>query len=192
MKTKRWQSFLWFAGLMVLANGCATHALWEEGRFARFYDPARPANLRAFHSQQKDDVLVVYDELRDDNDSLRRRAYWLRENNEPARNPHKPGFVSKREARGLQELAVFETGATNVAANLPLYIVVAPNHQDFALYSSERKLGDYELPVYPDSTGRVLQVFLTPVAVVADITIIGSVVFVYALASGPNCYSFSP
>jgi hypothetical protein len=193
MKSKRWRRFLLCLVLGMLLSGCATSALWEEGRFARIYDPARPTNLRAFHSQKKDDVLVVYDELRDDNDSRHRRAYWLRENGGPVENPHRPHFVSTKAARDLPELLVFQTSETNAPPDGGFYLVTAPNHQDFALYSGPQNLGDYQLPVYADPSGRVLQVLLTPVAVVADVTVVGGLIFIYAWASsGPCGYAFNP
>ena len=186
MKLTRWQQFLLFAASTVLLNGCATSALWEEGRFARYHDPAHPNHLRAFHSRQKDDVLVVYDEVRDDDDSLRQRAYWLRENGGPTPNPHKPHFVSNSSAKGLSELPILNSGDTNQPPATGYYLLMTSNHQDFGLYLNGQNLGDYELPVYPDRTGRALQVMLTPITVVADITVIGGVIFLYAWAGNPT------
>ena len=42
----------------VLLGGCATSALWEEGRFARYREPASQPNLQLYHSAQRQDVLV--------------------------------------------------------------------------------------------------------------------------------------
>lgn len=189
MKMKRSQLFTLFIASTTLLNGCATSALWEEGRFSRYYDPAKPNHLRAFHSAKKDDVLVVYDEMRDDDDSVRHRAYWLRDNGGPTPNPHRPHFVSKNATHGLDELPIFERSSTNEPPATGYYLMLADNHQDFALCSNGQNLGDYELPVYRDASGRALQVALTPIAVVADITVVGGLIYAYSMAGSGDSWS---
>jgi hypothetical protein len=58
------------------------------------------------------------------------------------------------------------------------------SNQAFALYSGENKIGTYELPVYADASGRVKQVAITPLAVAADLTIVGGVLFVWVWSGG--------
>lgn len=182
MKSWRWLPLLALG--VLLLNGCATATLWESDRFARFHEPARPVNLRVYQSQSKSDVLVQYDEWRDGNDVPRRRSYWLQKNGEPPKNPHKPRFVSRKRARGLEEIPVYTNAVPDVTSSSGLYATTTTNKVDFTLYYGERKLADYELPVYADFTGRTKQVLLTPLAVTADLTLVGTWVFLEAWASG--------
>lgn len=77
-----------------------------------------------------------------------------------------------------------EAPALGTATAAELCAVVAPNGQDFTLYSGARKMGDHELPVYRDASGRTQQVLLTPLAVAADLTIVGGVLAVWLLPWG--------
>jgi hypothetical protein len=42
----------------------------------------------------------------------------------------------------------------------------------------------YDLPVYQDLSGRLKQVAITPIAVAADLTIVGGFLFVWVWSSG--------
>src|SRR5258706_13227987 len=86
------------ATLALLLGGCATPALWEEGRFARNHEPADRPNLRLFKSNHSSDILVEYDETREGSESILRRAYWLEPNLEQLRNRPKPEFIPAKEA----------------------------------------------------------------------------------------------
>ena len=73
-----WRALFQLSLLAVLSSvvtGCVTSALWEEGRFARFHEPAAPPNLRLFESAQNQDILVQYDEWLDVNERLKTRTY---------------------------------------------------------------------------------------------------------------------
>ncbi len=165
---------------LLLAGGCATSALWEEGRFARFREPASPSALRCFRSREADDFLVCYEEGCDDNSKVRRpRAYWLVANHEPIENPHKPRFVSVNVSDGLQTVPVLATSPTN-APPPEFYIVASTNAQTFTLFAGEKPVGNYDLPVYETGSGRAKQILLTPFAFAADLTIIGGCVFAIA------------
>lgn len=189
MKLKQWSGFVVLAAAMILLSGCATSALWEEGRFARFHEPATPSNLQLFHSGQREAVLVQYDESREGDESIRRRVYWLEPGREPVKNPHKPSFVSVETARDLSPIRVVDSPAATPPANPGLYAIVPTDGMGFSLRSGEKTVGSYELPVYEDASGKTKQVLLTPLAVVADLTIIGGVIAVYCWPAG---WSFSP
>lgn len=182
MKSSRWFPLL--ALWMLCLNGCATGALWESDRFARYKEPARPVNLRVFESRAKGDVLVQYDEWRDDQVSIRRRSYWLGQNCEPVTNPHKPRFVSSKRIRGLAEVPVFNLNEPGAVARSGLYAVAMTNRLTFTLYDGDTKLADYELPVYADASGRVKKGLLTPFTVAADIAVLAADGFLCAWASG--------
>src|SRR4030095_8859021 len=99
MKLNPCACFVLPAAAMILLSGCATSALWEEGRFARFHEPATPSNLQLFQPGQREAVLVQYTESLEGDEAIRRRAYWLEPDSEPVRNPHKPSFVSVETSR---------------------------------------------------------------------------------------------
>jgi len=62
--------------------------------------------------------------------------------------------------------------------------MVSTNALAFTVHSADANFGPYVLPVYRDSAGRVTQVLLTPLAIIADLTIVGGYVFLQAWASG--------
>jgi len=183
MKPKQSSCFVPLAAAILL-SGCATRALWENDQFARFHEPATPANLQFFQSGQREAVLVEYDESREGDDSIRRRAYWLEPGGQPVKNPHKPGFVSVKAARGLSPIPVVDSSTATLSTTAGLHAVVGTNGTDFTLRSGERTVGVYDLPVYEDASGKTKQVLLTPLAVAADLTIIGGVLFVYCWPAG--------
>lgn len=176
-----------YPGLMLVLgvslSGCATRALWEEGRFARFHEPATPAHVQLFGSKHKGDVLVAYDEAREGDDSVRRRAYWLRENQERVQARKKPKFVRPERNGGLIEIHPV-TAPPNGVGEPERCAVVSTNGQGFTLYTEGKSAGVYELPVYADASGRVKQVALTPIAVAADATIVGGYLLVMVWAGG--------
>lgn len=164
-----------------LLNGCATSALWEEGRFARFREPDQPSDLRLLQSDSSDDVLVMYRETSDTSEKTRARAYWLNQNVTRIQERRKPHFVSMRQARDLSELPLLSSSA-DAPSGARMYAVVSTNGTaDFSLYSQTGSRGTFQLPVYKDASGRVKQVFLTPFAVAADATIVGGVLAMWAL-----------
>ena len=189
MKSRTGTRFVRLTPVLILMSGCATSKLWEEGQFARFHEPATPAHLQLFRSGQSEAVLVQYDESREGDESIRRRAYWLEPNREPVKNPHKPGFVDLKTARGLSPIPLVDFPGFASPADAGFHAVVATNGTEFTLRSGERTLGSYELPVYADASGRTKQVLLTPLTLVADLTIIGGILVVYCWPAG---WSFSP
>jgi hypothetical protein len=163
--------------------GCATSKVWEEGQFARFHEPATPVNLLLFESDQRGDVLVEYDEWREGNDKIWRRAYWLKENTAHLERAQKPRFVSVEHGPDLSPIAILEAPPIGGDVSALHHSAITSN-QVFVLYSGQSKIGSYELPVYRDSSGRLLQIAITPIAVVADLTIVGGFLFVWVWSSG--------
>jgi len=129
---------------------------------------------------------VQYNESREEDESIRRRTYWLEPGCEPAKNPHKPRFVSLKTARGLSPIPVVDSPAA-AAPTASFYAVIANNGVDFSLRFGEATVGSYELPVYEDASGKTKQALLTPLALAADVTIIGGVIAVYCWPAG-WCY----
>ena len=111
MKLKRFGWFVLLVAHALLLNGCATSAVWRTGSFTRYCEPANPPELRLFHSPQKQDVFVEYSESREDDDSFRRRAYWLRQNEERLKQRRQPRFVSAEHETGLVSIPVLQPPA---------------------------------------------------------------------------------
>lgn len=178
MKLENIARILFFLLLAVAGNGCATKALWENGDLEACRTPAEPANLRLFEAKQRNDLLVVYDEYSERNDRVRTRAYWLNENQELVKRLREPDFVNTNLSRNLQPVPLFNS-FSNVATNFPIY-AVATNYESFTVFSTQG-INSYDLPVYNDGWGKYEKTALTPVMVVADLTIIGGVVGYYIL-----------
>jgi len=171
------------ATIPLVTAGCATKALWEEGKFDRYADPAPQPNLSLFHGPDFDRVLVQYDEVREDDETVRRRTYWIRLNEPPADNPFKPSFVSPSRTNGLLLLPLCGTGTNRDSMVVPC-ADISTNGCEFNLHLPKGEFGPYELPVYVHSYGRIKQVLLTPVTVVADVTVIGGFLFLVAWSEG--------
>lgn len=172
--------------LLTFGSGCATKALWNNANLEDCKEPASPVNLHLFDAQRRNDLLVVYDEYSERSDKIHTRAYWLDENQSRVDQQRAPHFINTHLSGSLPPVPVFY-GSTSNEMNLarPLYAVVAMNNRSFTLYSGNRKIGSHDLPVYNDGRGRVDKIALTPIAVTADLTIIGGYVgccYVYGLA----------
>jgi len=178
---RSWLLALLMAQAMLLA-GCATSKVWEDGQFARFHEPATPSNLLLFESSQRGAVLVEYDEWRDGDDLSRRRAYWLDQNTARLQAGRKPRFIRARRDADLSPLPAVEAPTHVEVPGAHQHSIIS--NQAFVLYSGENKIGAYELPVYADASGRVKQIAITPIAVAADLTIVGGFLFVWVWSSG--------
>jgi len=192
MNLGRTCALIFMAAQTLWLTGCATGRLWEEGQFARYHEPANPQKLELFYSAAKKDVLVEFNESREGSDQIRRRAYWVEPNQSRTSNRRKPEFVSVKEASGLTPIPVFTLMGDKQPAGEGLYAVSSTSGHSFTLYSGEKQLQSFDLPVYQDKSGRTKQVLLTPPAVVADATIVAGVVAVYcAEAWWPalNCWA---
>ena len=181
MKPKRHCALVLLAAQTFWLSGCATSRLWEDGQFARYYEPADQERLELFYSPRKQDVLVEYNQSHESSDRIHRRAYWVEPNQSRTQERRKPKFVSVKEAANLTPIPVFallDTDNTQ-AAGRTLHAVTSTSGRSFTLYSGEKQLKSCDLPVYRDMSGRTKQVLLTPPAVVADATIAVGVVAVY-------------
>lgn len=177
-----------------LMTGCVTSALWEDGRFVRFHEPAIPTDLKLFESIAKDDILVQYNEWMDVNEKVRTRSYWLERYREPFSNPHRPNFVSARTANAADDLLpipILDAAPPYAQTNTGLVAVFVRNPPGFKLYSDGRELGEHVLPVYDDNTATAKKVLLTPVAVTIDAGLFAG--YLYLLYwSGHSCGAYDP
>src|SRR5258706_5283908 len=84
---------------LMVASGCATKALWEEGQFARWHEPTTPSNLDLFKPKDQNRILVLYDEETDQDNLRHRRAYWIDPSAAASVNPFRPHFVRTNAAK---------------------------------------------------------------------------------------------
>lgn len=171
--------------LLPLVSGCATHALWDEVSLDSWNEPASKPNLRLFHAERKKDFLVVYDEYRERPDTIRTHAYLLNRNRTQIESRQRPHFVRTNLLSRLPSVPILQPSApldTNSAEKV--YAVAAADGQSFKMYSAAREVSFNELPVYNDGVGQAARIALTPVAVVADVTIVGGFLFLWFWSGG--------
>jgi hypothetical protein len=168
--------------LPLLAGGCATNALWNKTELDAWNEPTDSTKLQLFDDNRQKDFLVVYDEYSERHDSTRTRAYFLNQNETRVEQGQKPRFVSAKLSRELPPVPVLQTlplSATNFSP--VFYAVVSTNKQSFTIYSGGQGT-NHDLPVYNDGWGRTDRIALTPVTVVADLTIVGGIAGFWVLA----------
>ena len=165
--------------ILLLESGC-TYALWTNGNLDAYKEPAPAPNLRLFESQKKNDFLVVYTEYSERSDSAHTRAYWLNKNQNRIEDKRAPAFARKKAVNHLPAVLVFYSAPKTPESGQKIYAVCDTNLDTFALYSDNRELGSYDLPVYKDHRGTAEKIALTPIAVSADVTVAGTVAAVYA------------
>jgi hypothetical protein len=171
--------------LTLLTGGCATNALWNKTDLDAWNEPAHDTDVRLFDAPHKKDFLVVYGEYSERHDSVRPRAYFLSRNQDRVAQGRKPHFVSTRCSDKLQPVQTFHIPpepSTNFSQTR--YAVMASNQQSFAIFSGAEKK-EYSLAVYNDGRAQKVRIALTPVAVTADLTIVGGFLgcwFLYGLA----------
>jgi hypothetical protein len=166
--------------LLLLESGCTTSRLWKRTDLCAFNEPADDPHLRLFDFGKQDDLLVVYNEYSERSDSVRPRAYLLKENQKRIDLNRRPRFVSANLTGGLKPIPTFSF--TNAEPSSPDQICfdLSADRKSFSLYSAGQEIS-YDLPVYKDRVGTTVRAGLTPVAVAADLTIVGGIVGYYVL-----------
>jgi hypothetical protein len=173
--TSRKCAFALLLLLSVFASGC-TSELWDQKTFAHHYQPADPNNLRLFYSLKRQDILVQYDELKDPENTIRTRSYWLGQNMLRENPDAEPHFVSAKKSRGLTPVPISEAPPTNTFSDSLKFYAVARHGDDFfTLYSGDGAPDPYQLPKYKDPTQKVKQIALTPLTVGVDATVFGTI-----------------
>jgi hypothetical protein len=190
MKSRCLARILFLLLPLIFGSGCATQALWDNENLEAVKEPADKPNLRLFDAKRHDDLLVVYDEYSERSNGIRTRAYWLNQNQTRVDQRRAPHFASPGLMQKLSPVPVFYATPGETNWTFAFYAVVETNRQSFTLYCNNGNISRHDLPTYNDGKGRVEKIALTPVAVTADLTIIGGylgVWFLYGLAeSGDN------
>jgi len=170
--------------LPLLTGGCATNALWTKAHLDDWNEPDDNSKLQLFDASRQKDFLVVYDEYSERHDSTRTRAYFLNQNEKRVEQGRKPHFVGAQISGELAPVPVLQTlPLANTNSPPAIYAIVSTNRQSFTIYRDEQRT-NHDLPVYNDGRGRTDRIALTPVAVVADLTIIGGFLFLEFWAVG--------
>jgi hypothetical protein len=151
-----------------------TYKLWHTDEFRHWREPATNAAVAVDYSPVRKDYLVTYNSLRDGDNELRRKSYFLGDYQSGLAEERKPRLVSTEK---LELTSVPVNGATNPPCA----------HFDKALtiHAPEGEIGPYPLPTYVESDGAFVKTALTPLTVIGDVTclslLIGLIgVFAYA------------
>jgi hypothetical protein len=165
--------FLLFVLQSPLWTGC-TALLWNKSTIATYYHPTDPANLQLYYSDARKDLLVQYDESREREKKVQRRSYWLEPNLTLVNNAQKPQFVDAVSLNGLTPLPLTVTPPVSPPIGFKgLYVVCQTHDPRFTLFSGTNELHACTLPIYHADQQVALKVLLTPLALVADATLVG-------------------
>lgn len=204
MNVKTFISWMLVVCVMPMLTGCdtlreesLTGRLWSSDMATDHDGPAPYPNLQLAQAADHKDVLVQYDEVRDRDAVIRRRAYWLHASEARIAAGKKPRFVDPRKAAKLEPISVETNGA---AASLPaaspqVRAVLVSDQRHFILIANGNESGTFFLPAYRDGLSRTELVAVTPLAVLGDAaictTIVALVVGVLYLEGAANDPTYS-
>jgi hypothetical protein len=144
-----------------LLQGC-TAMLWQR----EFCGPAPEPGLKLF--RVGDDVLVSYEEVKEEKGSVWRRSFLLNASTNALAEHRKPFFFDPRKEDYAEPIPLLLGAATN-SAKFSLYAASEfPNGDPFYVVRDGSKSGPYDLPVYREKTGTATRVLLTPVTFALD------------------------
>ena len=182
-RSRQFIACMLIVSLTPLATGCdtmrdstLTGRLWDPGEVNRCL-PAPQPNLKLYRTPDDKDVLVTYDELREKNDSIRRRAFFFQPNVRRLEAHKRPKFVSPDKVVELKLIRVSEAGNTNAPV---IFAKISADNQAFTLIWFGTDFGPYALPVYVDRGSEVRRALLTPLATMGDVIVVVVVVAVVA------------
>ncbi len=121
-------------GLVLGGTGCVTPALWKKENRIGSYRPSPQPNVALFHSEQRADMLVLYNERINNSKRYTRRAYYLFENKDTIGKVSRPRFVSLNETNGLPEIPILPKDS--VPENYPrdFFAVISEDADKLTLY----------------------------------------------------------
>jgi hypothetical protein len=188
MKTKHIAQSIFALFLLILGNGCVTHALWDNDKLEAWNEPAPNPNLRIFASNPRGDMLVVYDESAGRSGITHTRAFWLNENEKSLEQGHSPHFISTNAVSSLTPIPVIPIATNHIDYPPPPYARIEFDQHSFTLFlAGQDQAGPYNLPVYNDGKGKVEKLALTPLANVADATLVAGFLgclYLWGMAGG--------
>ena len=173
--------------LPLLSTGCdtvrdssMTGGLWDDGGVNRCL-PAPKPSAKLYWIADHQDVLVTYDELREKNDSIQRRAFFFKPNLRRLEDRRKPRFVEPAKVVELNLAPIPEVSSTNASPQDTILVKLSDDGQEFTLFWSGTDFGPYALPVYLDRGSETKRFLLTPLTATGDVIV---VVLVVAVAVG--------
>ena len=132
-----------------------THKLWSDPGFTDYYEPAGTAGMKSFQRPPGARLLVTYDERRENDSSLRRRAFFLPDSTKALAAQRKPGFTSPKPDAGWAEIPVIAAGQPPPTA--PLYLRLATDNKSFTIVRDGVVEGPYQLPTYVDRSSTAFR-----------------------------------
>ena len=190
MKTKYIIQCVFALFLLILGNGCVTYALWHNDKLEAWNEPAPNPNLRIFVSNPHGDMLVVYDESSGRSGATHTRAYWLNENEELLERGRSPRFIGTNAVSSLTPIPVIPATTNHVDYPPPPFARIEFDTNSFTLFLAGDDQGcPYHLPVYNDGKGKVEKIALTPLANVADATLVAGFLgclYLWGMSGGPS------
>jgi hypothetical protein len=171
-------------GLCLLVSGCETvqdhslsYKLWDNSDLSKWSEPSSNPRLALFESPDHTRLLVVYDAVSEKHSVVKRQAYYLELNQARISAGKAPRFTDPAASEGMTPIPVFEaaTFATNPPTQLTNYAILSESGREFTLHPQAERLGAFQLPAYPESSGTMVRVALTPLAAVGDTAMVGVV-----------------
>jgi hypothetical protein len=178
------------ACLLFLGSGCETvqeyslsYRLWDNSDLSKWSEPSSNPRLAIFESPDHTKLLVEYDAVSEKHSAIKRQAYYLEPNQARISAGKAPEFIALAAAGGMTSIPVFEaaTIATNPPTQLTNYAILSESGREFTLHPQAERLGAFQLPAYPESSGTMVRIALTPLAAVGDTVLVGAVASVAAL-----------
>jgi hypothetical protein len=176
--------------LLFLVSGCETvqdhslsYKLWDNADLSKWSEPSSNPRLALFESPDHTKLLVVYDAVSEKHSVVKRQAYYLEPNQARISAGKAPKFTDPAAAEGMTPIPVFEaaTIATNPPTHLTNYAILSESGREFTLHPQAERLGAFQLPAYPETSGTIVRVALTPLAAVGDTAMVGVVAAFAAL-----------
>jgi len=159
-------------------GGCMTGNLWHD---KEYIVPAPDPKLSL--SQTPRGILVQYDAMLERTGKIHRRRYLLEPNIKRLAKGDAPIPFKPLKGESERAIRIFRT----VPSDRDYCAVVATNLTTFTIHRRGLVLGPYDLPVYKDREWAAAQWALTPLAVAADASVVGAVVY-GAIKSDANLF----
>ncbi len=155
-------------GLMFGGSGCLTSAVWSKQNRTGYFKPATNSQPALYHSPQRADVLVVYDEQINQRSGVTRRAYYLFENNKTVAKGSSPKFVSPKESNGLTQIPILPKETEPEDYPREMFAISSDAPYKVTLYYDGGWAGEYMLPRYEGTTDKWARIVATPITVAVD------------------------
>jgi len=188
--SRDWRVTALAACLLFLVSGCETvqeyslsYKVWNNSDLSKWSEPSANPRLAIYESPDHTKLLVEYDAYSEKHSVVKRQAYDLQSNQARISEGKAPKLVALAAAGGMTSIPVIEaaTVITNPLTHLTNYAILSASGREFTLHPQAERLGAFQLPAYPESSGTIVRIALTPLAAVGDTVMVGAVASVVAL-----------